>query len=242
MADLIDQLMDYLSANQTDPWTYLLIFFLFSVAAAVILPIPIEIGLIWNPDVFFPIKALDMGLGKAVGAIAVFFIPILISRGARWLERKGPIRRLLKGFRNAAEESGIKKLRIYRASGDLLKTIKAALKKSGINRSRIYGKIGDDHSASAAPAIPRWGWLRWMARKSEVLVRKHGVLAMYVLLSIPGMLDTIILYIFAIINMNRTVMTLRDFALANLLAGINRAFIIWALFEVLGIDLFGLQQ
>lgn len=243
MADLIEQLMDYLSANQTDPLTYLLYFFIFSVAAAIILPIPIEIGLIWNPDVFFPIKALDLGLGKAVGAIAVFYIPILIAGTAKRLERRGPLRRLLNFLRITAEKSGVNRLRIYRVIGDLREAIKAALKKSGISRSRIYGKIKADHATPMATApVPRWGWIRWLARKSEVLVRKHGVLAMYVLLSIPGMLDTVILYVFAIINMNRTVMTLRDFALANLLAGINRAFIIWALLEILGIDLFGYSQ
>jgi len=242
MADIIDQLMDFLSANQTDPLTYLFIFFLFSVAAAIILPIPIEIGLVWNPGMFFPIKALDLGLGKAVGAIAVFFIPSSFGRIARRLDRWGLVRRLLNAFRIAAEKSGLKRLRVYRAIGDLLKAVKAAMKKSGISRPRVYGKIGDSQSTAAAVSVmPRWGWLRWIARRCEALVRRFGVLGMYFLLSIPGMPDTVILYIFAIINVNRPVMTLRDFALANLLAGINRAFIIYALLEVLGIDLFGLQ-
>ena len=183
MANILDQLMDYLNANQTDPFTYLVAFFLFSVAAAIFLPIPIEIGLVWNPGMFFPIKALDLGLGKAVGAIAVFFIPSKIGAVAK--------------------------------------------------------RLGLWHPApSVTPAPPRWGWLRWLTNKSEGFTRKYGVIAMYVIMSIPGMIDTVPLYVFSIINKERTLISLRDFALANFLAGINRAFIIFALLEILGIRLF----
>jgi len=62
---------------------------------------------------------------------------------------------------------------------------------------------------------------------------------MYLIMSIPGMVDTIPLYVFAIINREGTLMTLRDFAIANFLAGINRAFLIYALIELLGWHLFG---
>jgi len=183
MADILGQLMDYLQTNQTDPLTYLLVFFLFSVAAAIFLPVPIEIGLVWNPGMFFPLKALDLGLGKAVGAIAVFFIPSKVGAAAK--------------------------------------------------------RLGLWHPApSATPAPPRWGWLRWLTNKSEGFTRRYGVIAMYVIMSVPGMIDTVPLYIFAIINKERTLISLRDFALANFLAGINRAFIIFALLEILGIRLF----
>jgi hypothetical protein len=235
MANIIDQLLNFLSANQTDPMTYLLFFFLFSVAAAVILPIPIEIGLIWNPGTFFPIKALDMGLGKAVGSIVVFLIPLIVVRILKWR----PVRHFTNALREAGGKSGISRLRTYRATGDLMEAVKTALRKSGIDRSRIFGKMKENQSKAPGVAqMPRWGWLRWIGRKSEALVRKHGVIAVYVLLSIPGMVDTVILYIFAIINANRTVMTLRAFALANFLAGINRAFIIYAVLEILGVRLF----
>jgi len=183
MANILDQLMDYLQANQTDPLTYLLVFFLFSVAAAIFLPIPIEIGLVWNPSVFFPIKALDLGLGKAVGSAAVFYIPSKIGGLARRL---------------------------------------------GLRQTRT----------PAVPAPPRWGWLRWLTEKSEAFTRRYGVFAMYVIMSIPGMIDTVPLYIFSIINKERTLISLRDFVLANFLAGINRAFIIFALLEILGISFF----
>lgn len=182
MVNVLDQLMDYLQANQTDPLTYLLVFFLFSVAAAIILPIPIEIGLVWNPGMFFPLKALDLGLGKAAGSVCVFFIPSRLG---------------------------------------------AFLHKLGYHRAHL-----------ASPAPPRWGWLRWLSDRSESFTRRYGVIAMYVIMSIPGMIDTIPLYIFSIINKEGTIIRLRDFALANFLAGINRAFIIYALLELLGIRLF----
>lgn len=171
MANWLDQLMDYLMANQADPATYLLIFFLLCVAAAIILPIPIEIALIWNPTMFFPIKALVMGLGKGTGAVAVFFI------GAK---------------------------------------VEVAVKR-----------------------FARWGWFRWLLVKSEAFVRRFGIFAMYLIMSVPGMIDTIPLYLFSIFNEEGHLMTLRDFALANFLAGINRAFLIYAILELFGIRLFG---
>jgi len=186
MADILQQLMDYLMNNQADPATYLFIFFLFCIAASIILPIPIEIALIWNPGVFFPVKALVMGLGKGVGAIAVFYIPTVVKKIVSRMHRLG-----LKMPRRSESE------------------------------------------------IPRWGWLRWIAGKSEISVRRFGVLAMYLIMSIPGMLDTVPLYVFSIINKEGTLMTLRDFAIANFLAGINRAFLIYAIIELLGWHLFG---
>ncbi len=171
MANILDQLMDYLMANQADPATYLFILFLFCIAAAIILPIPIEIALIWNPGLFFPVKALVMGLGKGTGAVAVFLI------GAK-------VEHVVKRF-------------------------------------------------------SRWGWFNWLLVKSEAFVRRFGIFAMYIIMSIPGMIDTIPLYLFSIFNQEGTLMSLRDFALANLLAGINRAFLIFAIFEILGIKLFG---
>lgn len=85
----------------------------------------------------------------------------------------------------------------------------------------------------------RWGWFKWLLDKSEIFVRRFGILAMYVIMSIPGMVDTIPLYLFSILNKEGRLMTLKDFALANVLAGINRAMIIYSVFLVFGIRLFG---
>jgi membrane protein YqaA with SNARE-associated domain len=171
MTGILQQIMDYLMANQTDPATYLLIFFLFCIAAAIILPIPIEIGLVWNPGIPFPIKALVMGLGKATGAGAVFFI------GAR--------------------------------------------------------------VESAVERFSRWRWFKWLLVKSEAFVHRYGIFAMYIIMSIPGMVDTIPLYLFSIFNKRGTAIRVRDFVMANFLAGVNRAFLIYAIVELLGWDLFG---
>lgn len=213
LGGILDQLMGYLDANQTDPVTYLLIFFLFCVAAAIILPIPIEIALIWNPGVFFPIKALVMGLGKGTGAIAVFYIPAVLKKIVNRMRRLGSmIRRRVR--REAAGPSGL-------------------------DRRRVITRPTANEPRKSEVDIPRWGWLRWFAAKSEVLVRRYGVLAMYFIMSIPGMLDTIPLYVFSIINKQGTLITLRNFAIANFLAGINRAFLIYAIVELLGWHLFG---
>jgi hypothetical protein len=53
------------------------------------------------------------------------------------------------------------------------------------------------------------------------------------------MVDTIPLYLFSILNKEGHFMTLRDFTVANILAGINRAMLIYTLFFVFGIRLFG---
>jgi len=214
MADILQQLMDYLMNNQADPATYLLIFFLFCIAAAIILPIPVEIALIWNPGLFFPVKALVMGLGKGAGAIAVFYIPTVLKKIARRMHRWGPMRRIRRAMGKAAH-------------------------RLGLDRLRVFTRLTSKRRRRSEVEIPRWGWLRWIAGKSERFVRRFGVLAMYLIMSIPGMVDTVPLYVFSIINKDGTLMTLRDFALANFLAGLNRAFLIFAIVELLGLNWFG---
>lgn len=172
MSDVWTELMDYLANNQADPVTYLLIFYIFCVAAAVILPIPIEIALVVNPGIHIAVKAAVMGLGKGTGALAVYFI------GRKIDETVGQ-----------------------------------------------YAK--------------RWRWYSWLLRKSEKLVRDYGYFAMYAIMSVPGMVDTIPLYIFSILNKEGELMTLKWFVTVNILAGITRAFLIYGLFTLFGIELFG---
>lgn len=163
-----DSLIELLSQYEADPAVYLLIFFVFCVLAAIILPIPIEIFLVIDPSVPFVYKALVMGLGKGAGAVAVFYI-------------------------GAAIEPAIRR-------------------------------------------FSRWRWFKWLLDMCERLVRRFGALGLYVIMSIPGMIDTIPLYLFSILNREGHFMTLRDFVLANILAGINRAMIIYTLFFAFGID------
>lgn len=216
MTNVFDQLLNFLNANQTDPLTYLVVFFLFSVAAAVFLPIPVEFGLIWNPGLYFPLKAIDLGLGKAVGSVGVFYIPSAIRSMGRWFGRRRVVRWSHRLLGSVARRTGMDRLRLYRWA-----------------RRRI--RLAEKPSA---PAPPKWGWIRWLSRKSEGFTRRYGVLAMYLIMSIPGMLDTVPLYVFSILNKDRTLISLQNFALANFLAGINRAIIIFAVLDILGIRLF----
>ena len=165
-----DQLINFLSTYQADPATYLLIFFLFCVAAAIILPIPVEIPLVINPSVPFVLKAIVLGLGKGAGAAGVFYIGM------------------------------------------------------GIEKTVMKFK--------------RWGWFRWLLEKSEKFVRKYGYFAMFAIMSIPGMVDMIPLYVFSILNKEGKLMTLRGFVVVNILAGITRAALIYLIFYILDIPIF----
>jgi len=94
MADLFTELMNWLEGLGNDPLAYIVIFFIFCVAAAIILPIPVELGLLFGGSVPYLIKAIVLGLGKGVGSIAVFEIGMKLEpkirswrrwRWFRWL-------------------------------------------------------------------------------------------------------------------------------------------------------------
>ncbi|MBE0518473.1 MAG: hypothetical protein IH630_04525 [Thermoplasmata archaeon] len=165
-----DSLIDWLNQYQADPATYLFLFFLFCVAAAIILPIPVEILLV-VPGVPFVYKAIVMGLGKGLGAFAVFHIG-------------GEIEQVVRRF-------------------------------------------------------SKWRWFKWLLDKSEIFVRRYGYGAMYVIMSVPGMVDTIPLYIFSILNKEGELMTRKGFVIVNVLAGVTRAVLIYTLFHAFDIELFG---
>lgn len=66
-------LIDILIHAVNDPVTYSIIFFVYSVLAAVILPIPVELGL-FNPNINPAILITVLALGKGVGSFFVFEI------------------------------------------------------------------------------------------------------------------------------------------------------------------------
>jgi len=171
MADFLQELMDFLFQYSADPVLYAIVFFIYGILAAIILPIPVELGLIWNPGTPFLIKALILGAGKCVGSVLVFLI------GAR------------------VEE----KVRTW----------------------------------------SRWGWFSWLVHKCEWLVEKLGYLGLLILLSIPGMVDTIPVYLFSVFNRDGKVLELRYFALVNFVGGVIRAVVLYMLLEFFGIYLFG---
>ncbi len=171
MSSVLDRALYALTTNTEDPATYLVSLFIFSTAAAIILPIPVETALVLAPaSMPFIVPAFALGLGKALGAMAVFFI------GAK-------IEQTVVRFR-------------------------------------------------------RWGWFKWLLEKSETFVRRFGYLALFVILCIPFMVDTIPLYVFSLLNKEGKLLKLQWFALVNLLAGTIRASIILIAFRSFGLTLF----
>jgi len=75
---------------------YLLGLFLYSIAAAVILPVPVEVALLAYPQLDTSVKAVVLGLGKAVGAIAVFYVGYKVNPVIeRWMGRHAAVARVL---------------------------------------------------------------------------------------------------------------------------------------------------
>jgi membrane protein YqaA with SNARE-associated domain len=164
-------LMQWLASLGNDPLAYLIIFFIFCVAAAIILPIPVELGLLFGEVVPYPIKAIVLGLGKGVGSVAVFEIGMKLEPKIR--------------------------------------------------------------------SWSRWRWFKWLFEMCEKFVAKYNYYALYVILSIPLMLDTVPIYIFSLANKNGKALEVKWFAVTNFFAGVTRAAILWLLLEALGWNLFG---
>ncbi len=158
MASIWQQFIDFLETHQADPTTFLASLFVFSILAAVVLPIPIESALVFTPSgVPILVAALVLGLGKGVGAMAVFVIGAKIEK--------------------------------------------------------------------AILSFKRFGWFRWLLNKSEAFVRRFGYLALYLIMSVPFMSDTIPLYVFSLLNKEGKLMKIHWFALVNVAAGTTRGLI-----------------
>lgn len=88
IAALFDGLWHFLESSASDPLSYSIIFFVYSVLAAIVLPLPVELGLFLSPSTPFEVKALIMGAGKAVGSVLVFYIGIKVGDNVRrWSTR-----------------------------------------------------------------------------------------------------------------------------------------------------------
>ena len=167
---VLSELMDILTGIAGDPFLYSIVFYLYTIAATIILPIPVEAGLFLSPTTPIWMKALVLGLGKATGATVVFML------GGKL---ESPLDRI------------------------------------------TY----------------KWGWFRKFVDLMQIFVAKTRYLGLYLILSIPLMVDTVPIYIFAVFNQKGT-MNLRGFALTNLLAGITRAAVVYLVFHFFGIELF----
>ncbi|QLH74755.1 MAG: hypothetical protein HPY73_04385 [Methanomassiliicoccales archaeon] len=162
--------MDFLSQMEGDVILYPILLFLYAVAAAVFLPIPVEIVLFGGSNTPLVVKALALGAGKAVGSMIVFYI----------------------GYE-----------------------IEAFVRKWSV----------------------KWKFFGLVVRFSEWFVSKLKYVGMYLLLSVPLMSDTAVLYVFSLFNKEGTTLEVRKFVIVNFFAGITRVVIVWAFFEWLGYKL-----
>jgi hypothetical protein len=166
--DLISQMISFLESVSHDPVSYSVIFYIYSVLAAVILPIPIEFGLFLNMDMSIFIKALILGLGKATGALLIFYLGIKVEGSImRWSSR--------------------------------------------------------------------WKWVKGFMDAMERFVLKTRYVGLYILMSIPFMLDTVPNYLYSIFNKEGKALSAKWFVLTNLLAGITRALIVFAVYMLFDI-------
>ena len=154
----------------TNPLIYFLIVFGFSIAVAIILPIPIEVALVFaltaGSLALFTAALVAVALGKAVGAWLVFLLGLKVEGAMhRWAQRSKVFERILKAL--------------------------------------------------------------------ERFVRVTGVLGLFVLLSVPFMSDTAVLYLYALFNEEGKALDRRQFIASNFLAGISRV----ALFFLLALTI-----
>ncbi|MBN1280039.1 MAG: hypothetical protein JXA00_00145 [Candidatus Thermoplasmatota archaeon] len=82
--------IDILIGAFGDPLLYTLLFFLYAVAAAVFLPIPVEIGL-FNPVLPAPVLITILALGKGAGAFIVFLLGSTIRKTLKKWELGTPL-------------------------------------------------------------------------------------------------------------------------------------------------------
>lgn len=155
-------LIGLLTQTFQDPLLYSLIFFVYVVLAAVILPIPVEIGL-FNPYLHPLLLIGILALGKGVGAGIVFIIG---SNLRTFLKKFNPSTPLLK------------KILFY----------------------------------------------------CELFVKKYGHIGLFIIMSIPLMIDSVSLYLFSLLNpkeeTGKRALAQRRFILINIGAGIVRGSII----------------
>ena len=107
--------------------------------------------------------------------------------------------------------------------------------------SMIVFYIGMNVEGPINTLTRKWGFFRMVVNFSKWLVDKLGYLGLYIILSIPIMVDTVPVYLFSIFRKDRCDRDLRLFALTNLAAGITRAAIVYFAVTELGLGyLFGL--
>ncbi len=83
--------------------------------------------------------------------------------------------------------------------------------------------------------IRKWSqvfpWYKRFVEKMGAFVAKYGYYALFIMLSIPLMLDTVPLYLFTLFNKEGKGMERNKFALVNFFAGVLRASIVLAAYS-----------
>ena len=156
-----------------DPISYSIIFLVYVILAAIILPIPVEIGL-FNPYINPILLITILAIGKGIGAFIVFNISIELRKK-------------------------IKKITV--------------------------GK--------------NWKITKKIISKLENFVKKYGHYGLFIIMSIPLMVDSITLYLFSLLNPTdeKTTLTSTKFVIINVAAGATRGIIILSIFYFIGIKL-----
>ena len=96
-----------LGADSAGAVGYLVSLFLYAVAAAVALPTPVELLLPFYPEIHPLIKAVVLGLGKGVGAVAVFFVGKHVNNWLEgWSTRHPRGRRILDALEGFVRKTG----------------------------------------------------------------------------------------------------------------------------------------
>ena len=166
--------LDFLFGLTSDPFLYSLIFFVYVVLAAVILPVPVELGL-FNPSVHPVILIALLAAGKGAGSLIVYFI------GA---------------------------------------TVRKKIKARSLGKNFVL--------------------TRKLIKISEEFVKKYGYYGLFIIMSIPLMIDSVSLYLFSLLNphyKDRKALTVTRFVVVNILAGAMRGIIILSLAYYVGIKL-----
>ncbi len=164
-------LIGILTSLATNPLLYSIVFLIYVILAAVVLPIPVEIGL-FNYHIHPAILIFILALGKAIGALVVFQIGVTAR----------------------------KKMKKFSTDIDF------------VNKLVEY---------------------------SEEFVKRYGYYGLFIILSIPLMIDSVSLYLFSLLNPEEKGkgMDREWFTIINFFAGATRGVITLLVFYTVGLKL-----
>jgi membrane protein YqaA with SNARE-associated domain len=79
----VNGMMQFLAQTANDPVMYSIVFFVYAVLAAIILPIPVEVGLLLSPHTPIIWLVILLGLGKMLGSVLVFYLGLGVGEKVR---------------------------------------------------------------------------------------------------------------------------------------------------------------